>query len=138
MKVNQYTQPLDLFATLRSGKLPASLRPTCDYSRLLAAELFPLLANIPQFQPWFDSMDVINTVAVYSGDAVPVINTREPLSRGEVNALMTAPLLVPSFMESLCVSLMNKTLPYEEVFAIVLDAMYTLNFKHYKTLGTTH
>ncbi|EJN4219813.1 hypothetical protein NP764_003967 [Salmonella enterica] len=133
-----YYQTQDLFKALEENKLPTTLRPQCSYSRILACEVFPVLMQLPQFQPWLDSLDVVDVVAIYTGSDAPTINTSECLSRSESSALNEMPQLMPSLFESMCAAVMQKRLPYEEVFAIVLDSIHAMNYKHYKTLGTLH
>ncbi|QVW55198.1 hypothetical protein pEaSNUABM29_00154 [Erwinia phage pEa_SNUABM_29] len=136
MKVNP--DPLNFFECLRQGKIPAVLVVNGAYSGQLASDVFAVMIDLPQFRPWFDTMDIVEVRAVYDGEEVPVVATRECLSRSEVMNLADSPKLVPSLFHSMCYSMTNKILPYEEVFAIVLDALHTLNYKHYKTLGTEH
>ncbi|HHS7556484.1 TPA: hypothetical protein ACTPQ1_004784 [Salmonella enterica] len=134
------TEPvLDFFECLREGKLPAMLKVNGgDYSGIIASDIIPTMLNIPQFGPWFDKMDIFECTAIYCGEAVPTITTSESLSRSEVTALRDSPKLIPSLFQSMCHAMLHQTLPYEEVFAIVVDALHTMNYVHYKTLGTLH
>lgn len=134
------TKPVfDFFACLKEGRIPATLRVIDnDYSGIIANDLMPVLVDIPQFRPWLEKMDIFEGTAVYCGAGVPTIATNESLSRTEVMALASTPKLVPSLFQSMCHAMLHQTLPYEEVFAILVDALHTLNYVHYKTLGTLH
>ncbi|AFQ96735.1 hypothetical protein G173_gp190 [Erwinia phage phiEaH2] len=45
---------------------------------------------------------------------------------------------INSFMKEMANALISRSHPYEELFAVLLDGIYTFQLKHYKTLSTLH
>lgn len=129
-------QQLDFYKALKRGELPSQCISRCSYDQHLFDGLFPLLVSHPAFDKWFASLETVEGTGYRYDTEVPVIETNLNITRSEVACVTNH--FINSFMIEAANSLVNKQPSYNEVFAVLLDAVYTFQLKHYTTLATIH
>lgn len=116
----------DIFKAFHEGIMPASFQPNNRYDELLHDEVLGFLFHHPLFQEWRDTLkfDADSSVIRIASEC-PVIETGYNLSTQEVRRFRQDGQVILGFMRSMARSLTDRALPYEEVFAAIMDGIFT-------------
>lgn len=116
----------DLFDVLEKNILPSHFLPSNRYDEVLLETGLGYVMNDPMFIDWRHTLKLQGEMqCVRSGEDTPVIETGYNLSIDEVRALRLNHQVLLTFMRSMARALCDRALPYDEVFACILDAVYT-------------
>ncbi|ANZ48310.1 hypothetical protein BIZ78_gp265 [Erwinia phage vB_EamM_Caitlin] len=116
----------DIFKEFKNGVMPGDFRFNSRYDELLHDEVFGFVFHHPFFREWKASLVLDESVsAIRLGDTCPVIHTGYNLSIQEVRRFRNDGKVISGFMRSMANSLNHKALPYDEVFALIMDALFT-------------
>ncbi|QVW28520.1 hypothetical protein pEaSNUABM8_00023 [Erwinia phage pEa_SNUABM_8] len=116
----------DIFNAFQDGVMPGSFQPNNRYDELLHDDVLGFVFHHPIFQEWRDTLKLEeNTSVIRIANECPVIETGYNLSTQEVRRFRRDGKVILSFMRSMAQSLTDRALPYEEVFAVIMDAIFT-------------
>lgn len=117
----------DIYRALEKNILPANFVPNDRYDELLLNDVFGFIFNDHLFQEWCHALvPKPGMECIRSERGVPTICTGYNLSVAEVRAAKGDARVIESFMKSMARCLVDRGLPYEEVFACILDGIYTI------------
>lgn len=133
-----FYQPVEFFRALSEGKLPETFIPHSRYDEHLLESVIPIVFSMPPFRAFTVALKPTVCTAFRNGDDCPVIRTDYQLSIDEVRAMQADPDVFFKFMASMGNALANKSLPIEEVFACVMDAVFTSDYILGNTMHTVH
>lgn len=118
----------DIYSALHEGIMPGDFQINGRYDQLLHDDVFGFLMHFPLFQEWRDTLTITPELSsVRTDQSVPVIETGYNLSTAEVRRFREDGQVILGFMRSMGNCLTNRALPYEEAFALIMDALFTSN-----------
>lgn len=127
---------IEFYTALKQGKLPKRLMSRSVWEQHIFLDLIPALGLHPFYISWLQGLQPVDGVGFRIGPDVPIVETSLAVSKNESNEPNDN--LINSFMREMAQALANKTHPYEEIFAVLLDGFYTFQHKHYKNMSTLH
>lgn len=129
----------DIFKELHDGVMPGDFRFNCRYDELLHDEVFGFVFHHPLFQQWKATLTLEESAStVRIGDRCPTIHTGYNLSIQEVRRFRHDGNVLLGFMRSMANSLTHRALPYEEVFALIMDGIFTAQHVMGSKLDNVH
>lgn len=128
----------DIYKTLMEGIQPDTFLPRNRYDHHLLETVFPMIFSLPPFRQFAQSLKPVETPTHRVGADVPVMSTATPLSVKEVKAFRNDVEIFYKFMDSMGRALVEKSIPYEEIFACILDAVATSNYILSSEMATLH
>lgn len=118
----------DIYAALTDGVMPGEFQINSRYDQLLHDDVFGFIMHFPTFQEWRETLTITPEVSgVRVNQSVPVIETGYNLSTAEVRRFRQDGEVILGFMRSMGNCLTGRALPYEEAFALIMDALFTAN-----------
>jgi len=133
-----FYQPIEIIRALTEGYLPDTFIPKGRYDDLLLDTVFPIVMNMPMFREFSSNLTYQEGTAFRKGDDVPVITTSYNISRDEANAMMRDPDVFFRFLTSMAEALEKRALPFEEIFAVLLDAISASDYAMFHNMGSLH
>lgn len=133
-----FYQPIEIIRALTEGYLPDTFIPKGRYDDLLLYTVFPIIMNMPMFREFSSKLTYQEGTAFRKGDDVPVITTSYNISRDEANAMMRDPDVFFRFLTSMAEALEKRALPFEEIFAVLLDAISASDYAMFHNMGSLH
>lgn len=129
----------DIYRTLEKNILPSNFVLNDRYDELLLNDVLGFIFSDHLFQEWRRGL-VPNTSVecIRSERGVPTICTGYNLSIAEVRAAKGDARVIEGFMRSMARCLVDRGLPYEEVFACILDGIYTIQHVTTTRLDIVH
>ncbi|QVW55664.1 hypothetical protein pEaSNUABM9_00068 [Erwinia phage pEa_SNUABM_9] len=116
----------DIFKAFHDGVMPGNFQPNNRYDELLHDEVLGFVFHHPLFQEWRDTLNLDEDMSVVRiASACPVVETGYNLSTQEVRRFRQDGKVILGFMRSMAQSLTDRALPYEEVFAVIMDGIFT-------------
>lgn len=133
-----FYQPIEMTRALTEGILPETFIPNCRYDEKLLDTLFPIIVSHPLFREFSSKLTYQDGTAFRKGDDVPVITTTYNISREEAAAMAHDPDVFFRFMKSMAEALDKRALPFEEIFAVLLDAICASDFVMFHNTASLH
>ncbi|QVW56158.1 hypothetical protein pEaSNUABM6_00022 [Erwinia phage pEa_SNUABM_6] len=133
-----FYQPIEMIRALTDGYLPETFIPKGRYDEMLLDTVFPIILNMPMFREFASNLTYQEGTAFRKGDDVPVITTTYNISRDEANAMMRDPDVFFRFLTSMAEALEKRALPFEEIFAVLLDAISASDYAMFHNMGSLH
>lgn len=128
----------DFIEALLEGDLLEGFVPKNRYDELFHETVIGFISYNPLFTEWRDTVTPVKGIAYRKGDEVPIVPTGYNLSIHEVAGMKHDPNIMFRFMLSMSHALKDKRLPYEEIFACIMDAIYTSDYVLANNLHSVH
>ncbi|QOC54472.1 hypothetical protein pSALSNUABM04_012 [Salmonella phage pSal-SNUABM-04] len=133
-----FYHPIEMTRALTDGILPETFIPKGRYDEMLLETVLPIIISHPLFGEFSSKLTPQEGSAFRKGDDVPVITTTYNISRQEAKAMARDPDVFFRFMKSMAEALDKRALPFEEIFAVLLDAICASDFAMFHNTGSLH
>ncbi|QVW55888.1 hypothetical protein pEaSNUABM10_00025 [Erwinia phage pEa_SNUABM_10] len=133
-----FYQPIEMTRALTDGYLPETFIPKGRYDEMLLETIFPIITSHPLFREFSSKLAYQDGTAFRKGEDVPVITTTYNISREEAAAMEHDPDVFFRFMKSMAEALEKRALPFEEIFAVLLDAICASDFAMFHNMSSLH